>query len=1107
MPSRSLAVWLAALACGLTTPLLAQASGTTPAKRPLSHDDYDGWKSLRGTTPSPDGKWVAYAIEPQWGDGVLEVRATESDTVHRHPLGSGPRFSADSRFVVFTIGKSKVEERNKRIEELAKKGKIGAAGEESSSGETPSFEPGVEPTPPARGGGGARGGRGGGAGAGGGAGGTGGRGDLGILDLTTGKVEVIARIKGFRLLEEQPVLVYHLDKPEEKKDEAKKDDGAKGESKPEEGKPNEGEAKVEKPAEKPAEPTAAAESPRRGEGRGRRGRGGAGAGASGAAGNASDDDDPAKRRKEGTTLVVRDLTTKQETRIDHVATYGLTRKDKWLYVHVCTKTDDPKLTPKPELGLFALAPRVPAQPGAAQSRITLLAGLADFASFASTEDGTSFAFTSNKEDWNSKKPISDLYLWDGTPAPAARIVHRQTDGLPAGKVVSTGGASFSKDGRVLAFSVQDPPEPDAPLLLPEEKIALDLWHWQDGLLQTQQAKQASALKNPAWSCVFHRDGNRVVVLGDAKMPRARLLGPDGSRALVLDDTPYEKLITWDARYRDVYLVNTIDGSKKKVAEKLRDTPTNSPKGKWLTWFGTDYAWHALDVQTGAVKNLTQDLGVAFHRSDDDHPHPDPAHGLAGWTADDNEVVLYDEFDLWKVAPATGQAVCITDGLGRAHKTRLRYQRMADDRDDDDREYLPESLWLLATDTETMAESVYRDSLTELSKPQRLLQVDKNLGDLTKAKHADRLFFTLQTFAEFPDVWTSALDFQGQRKLTDANPQQKNIAWGAAELVRWTSTDGRPLKGILVKPDGFDASRKYPMLVHFYERSSQGLHNFVAPSPGTSPNAAYYVSNGYLWFMPDIYYDEGYPGESCVKCVVSGIQSLIAKGFVDEQSIGAAGHSWGGYQTAFLVTRTRIFAAVESGAPVCNMVSAYGGIRYGSGQSRQFQYEQTQSRIGGTPWQYPLRYLENSPIHFADKVKTPVLILHNDQDGAVPWTQGIEYFTALRRLGKETYLFNYTGEDHGLRKRPNQKDWTRRMAEYFDHHLRGKAKPKWMQEGVPFIERDQEKLPFIPSYADALAAKEKAKALEATAPASTQAPASTGAPVPAGASGTEGNGSK
>jgi dipeptidyl aminopeptidase/acylaminoacyl peptidase len=279
-----------------------------------------------------------------------------------------------------------------------------------------------------------------------------------------------------------------------------------------------------------------------------------------------------------------------------------------------------------------------------------------------------------------------------------------------------------------------------------------------------------------------------------------------------------------------------------------------------------------------------------------------------------------------------------------------------------------------------------------------------------------------------------------------------------------------------------------MLVYFYERMSQNLHNYVAPAPGTSPNASYYVSNGYLFFMPDIRYEVGYPGASCVKCVVSGVQSLIAQGFVDPKGIGAAGHSWGGYQTAFLVTRTDIFAAVESGAPVSNMISAYGGIRYGTGVSRQFQYEMTQSRIGGTPWEYPLRYWENSPIYFADRVHTPVLILHNDNDGAVPWTQGIEYFTALRRLGKEAYLCNYNGEDHGLGKRQNMKDWSRRMAEYFDCHLRKAPMPKWMAEGVPYKDRDGEKIPFAPSFLEASAkAPAEVHAAEAAAEKSSEKP--------------------
>jgi acetyl esterase/lipase len=626
--------------------------------------------------------------------------------------------------------------------------------------------------------------------------------------------------------------------------------------------------------------------------------------------------------------------------------------------------------------------------------------------------------------------------------------------------------------------VQVPPEQELPPILPEEKVVLDIWHWNEGELQTQQQKRTR--RDGTLTAVWHRAERRLQVVGSGHVEQVRLITPDGSRGVGSDDDRYEKLTQWDGRYADVYLVNTVDGSRQKVLEKLRGNVSNSPGGRWLCWFGPDYHWWALDVATQQKRDLTGMLPVAFHNVEDDHPEPDPAYGIAGWTANDASVLLYDEYDVWQVAPATGEAVCVTDGFGRSNHLRLRVQRLPRDDDEDDLA-LPDDLLLAATDTETMAEGFYTDVLGRTQKPQRLVQMDKRLGELRKAKKAERFYLTIGSFAEFPDLWTSDARFGGLRKLSAANPQQKEFRWGNAELVHWVNGDGVQLKGILVKPDGFDPHRKYPMLVNFYERSAQNLHNYVAPAPGTGPNASYYVSNGYLWFMPDIVYEVGYPGESCVKCVVSGVESLIAQGFVDEHAIGAAGHSWGGYQTAFLVTRTNIFAAVESGAPVSDMISAYGGIRYESGVSRQFQYEQTQSRIGGTPWTHPMRYWENSPIFFADKVRTPVLILHNDNDGAVPWTNGIEYFTALKRLGKEAYLFDYNGEPHGLTKRQNMKDWARRMAEFFDHHLKHAPMPKWMQDGVPFSERDREKLPFTRSYIEAQAEPASAKPVEATAP--------------------------
>jgi dipeptidyl aminopeptidase/acylaminoacyl peptidase len=192
--------------------------------------------------------------------------------------------------------------------------------------------------------------------------------------------------------------------------------------------------------------------------------------------------------------------------------------------------------------------------------------------------------------------------------------------------------------------------------------------------------------------------------------------------------------------------------------------------------------------------------------------------------------------------------------------------------------------------------------------------------------------------------------------------------------------------------------------------------------------------------------------------------------VDPKRIGISGHSWGAYQASYLLTRTNLFRAAEAGASVANMTSAYGGIRWESGMSRAMQYEKGQSRIGATPWENPKLYFDNSPLFRVDRVTTPYLSVHNDADGAVPWQQGIEFFSALRRLGKEAYLFNYNGEGHGLRNRPAQKHWTVHLDEFFDHHLLAKPRPAWMENGVPFLERGTRDV--SPLFGESVEAKQR-----------------------------------
>ena len=328
-----------------------------------------------------------------------------------------------------------------------------------------------------------------------------------------------------------------------------------------------------------------------------------------------------------------------------------------------------------------------------------------------------------------------------------------------------------------------------------------------------------------------------------------------------------------------------------------------------------------------------------------------------------------------------------------------------------------------------------------------------LRTIQKAKDTDDVIYTIENFQRYPDIHHSTLAFKRSEQITQGVKQQEGFLWGTAELVSWTSLDGRKIEGLLYKPANFDPNKKYPMLVNFYERYTDTYHNYRMPEPGRSTiDYHLYTSNGYVIFNPDIRYVDGYPGESCYNCLMPGVAMMIATGYIDEKAIGAQGHSWGGYQVAYLATRTNLFAAIESGAPVVNMFSAYGGIRWGSGMARSFQYEHTQSRLGGTPWSTPTRYFVNSPLFSMDKVQTPILIMHNDADGHVPWYQGIEYFVAMKRLGKPCWLLNYTGEPHWPMRMANRIDFQRRMFQFFNHFLKHEPMPKWMSEGVPAVKQ-------------------------------------------------------
>ncbi|MEJ2205740.1 MAG: prolyl oligopeptidase family serine peptidase, partial [Gemmatimonadota bacterium] len=643
------------------------------------------------------------------------------------------------------------------------------------------------------------------------------------------------------------------------------------------------------------------------------------------------------------------------------------------------------------------------------------------------EEGTHVAFLTDAPDWESEDPEFTLMVADAAVGAARAAATAGTPGVPVDWIVSgNGDLEFSRSGRRLYFGTAPRPVEEAEdTLLNEDRVEVDVWNWKDPYLQPMQLLQRDQELERTYRAVLHLDaGDRVVQLAGETVPQVSLADEgEGDYALAYTDLPYRQLLSWDGRYNDVYVVHVRTGERRMVKQKLRGFGPGqlSPEGRYLAWWDEDAtSWWAVATAGGDPVNLSENIPHPTWDVLDDHPQGLPPESFPLWTAGDQEALIADQFDLWVVDPDDGAARSLTEGVGRREGIRFRYARV-----DPEERAVPgdRDIYLSAFHLTTKASGIYRD----------------------------RVIVSWSTFQDYPEYRATGPSLQDGRLLTNTNPQQGEYSWGTAELVDWVSTDGIPLQGILYKPEGFDPTLKYPMMVYFYERMSDGLHRHITPAPGSSSiNFAFYVSRGYLLFIPDIPYKIGWPGESAENAVMPGVLSLVDEGFVDPGNIGVQGHSWGGYQISYMVTRTNLFAAAEAGAPVANMTSAYGGIRWGSGMSRAFQYERTQSRIGGTLWDAQHRYIENSPLFQADKVETPLLMMHNDEDTAVPWYQGIEYFSALRRLGKPVWMLNYNGEPHGLRRRPNQKDWAIRMPQFFDHYLVDAPAPVWLEQGVPAV---------------------------------------------------------
>lgn len=689
-----------------------------------------------------------------------------------------------------------------------------------------------------------------------------------------------------------------------------------------------------------------------------------------------------------------------------------------------------------------------------QSLQLLDSAAGDFKQLSVSKDGENFAWLFSADTADVK--VYDLFVHQTGRRANTQSVTMASDNMPEGYAVSEHNKpEFSDDNTRVFFGIAPKPEEEPKdTLLDEEKYSLDIWHWQDPQLQSQQKVNAKREKQRNYEAVFHLRKGNLVPLASEDMP---VITKDryGNAPFVMgiSNLPYQRESTWlGSTPRDIYVVDAANGSRKQILTRAEGNVQFSVYGNYILYYmPEDQNWYTYSIKDETTRNLTGNINVPLYDELNDVPGFARPYGIAGWGEHDGFVLVYDRFDIWKLDPGgKREPRNLTADYGRNNNIRFRYQDL--DRD----EYpIPEGkIWLSAFNEQNMQDGYYSLDMKN-GNLERLIMEDAAFMQLQKAKEEDLFVWRRSTFRKYADLYVSKPDFTDTNKISSANPWQEEYLWGSVELVEWQDFSNDTLQGLLYRPENFDPEKKYPMIVYFYERSSQNLHRHNIPSPSRSIiNPAFCTSNGYVVFVPDITYRTGYPGQSAYNAIVSGTQAMLEKyTFIDRDRMGLQGQSWGGYQIAYLITKTNMFRAAMAGAPVSNMISAYGGIRWASGMSRQFQYELTQSRIGGTLWEKPFHYIENSPIFFAPDIETPLLMMHNDDDGAVPWYQGIELFTAMRRLDKPVWMLVYNKEGHNLMQWPARMDLSVRMYQFFVHYLKDEPAPRWMEKGIPFIDKD------------------------------------------------------
>ncbi|MDP2560341.1 prolyl oligopeptidase family serine peptidase [Psychrobium sp. 1_MG-2023] len=740
----------------------------------------------------------------------------------------------------------------------------------------------------------------------------------------------------------------------------------------------------------------------------------------------------------GDKLVVIDLQSNQSHTYPNVASFAFSTNKQWLALATSTKTGEQNaidvinLTTEQQQTLFQ-------EPALSIEQL------------AWSDKGTKLAFLKGSYQEKVKKRSHSLHIWHSTSH--FKTIKTNKKGwfisnkhplkwsFDSKRVFF--GYSPSIISKTKSTTLSQSQLFDVNTILAKKEM--QTWHHQDTTVKTQDKVDYNKKNYDYYLASVNVKRSKVVQLADKSLQDIRIV--KNRHALIgIDYRPYQRQSTWNGWYFDAYRIDLNNGNKSLIAKNIQHAGALkiSEDGRYISFIKEGHLW-AYDSVKQKSKQLSTALGQIFVDENNDRPQPARPYGIKGWLKGTDKLIAYDKFDIWQFDFSSTKALKLTSGFGREHHRRLRIINT-----DKEQPFISDNdLLLLSSFNTDTKQSGFFTLVAKSRQLSKLLEGDHRYRFIAKAKNKPSYVFTRESYREFPDLWLAQSSFSNAQKISQLGKQTTPYIWGDSELISWQTNDGDTIQGRLIKPDNFDTTKRYPVLVYFYENYSDRLHHFTPMVINHRPNFPFYNSHGYVIFQPDIKQIIGQPGDAMVKSIVPGVQKIIELGIADKNAIGLHGHSWGGYGTAYAVTQTDIFKAAVSGAPVSNMTSAYSGIRLKSGLARQFQYETGQSRLGASLWEQRQLYIDSSPLFFADRVNTPLLIQFGDVDDAVPWQQGVELFLALRRLDKDAIMLQYEGEPHHLKKYPNKLDYTIKMKEYFDHYLLNKPAPQWINEGEAF----------------------------------------------------------